>query len=138
MYKKMHDWSDNYAWTDDEILTWVCIYYFSQPGPEASNNIYYAIEHGHPTAFEAASVYAVVPFGVARFSNDLVLLPKLWNYTLGPVVFESEYETGGHFAAWERPDAIVQDLRAMFAKGVYNIVQSLLKGGESGPGIPRP
>jgi hypothetical protein len=45
----------------------------------------------------------------------LILLPKLWNQTLGPVVLENEYE-GGHFAAWERPDAIVGDLRAMFGK----------------------
>ena len=36
---------------------------------------------------------------------------------MGPVVFESEYESGGHFAAWERPDAIVKDLREMFGKG---------------------
>ena len=36
---------------------------------------------------------------------------------MGPVVFESEYESGGHFAAWERPKAIVGDLRKMFGKG---------------------
>ena len=46
----------------------------------------------------------------------MVLLPKLWNHTLGPIVFENEYEGGGHFAAWERPDAIVNDLRSMFGR----------------------
>ncbi len=45
------------------------------------------------------------------------MLPKLWNQTLGPVVFESEYERGGHFAAWERPEEVVEDLRKMFGVG---------------------
>jgi len=39
-------------------------------------------------------------------------------------VFESEYESGGHFAAWERPEAVVKDLRKMFGKsgGAYGVV----------------
>jgi hypothetical protein len=36
---------------------------------------------------------------------------------LGTLVFESDYDKGGHFAAWERPDAIVGDLQKMFGKG---------------------
>ncbi|KAM5341528.1 hypothetical protein ACJ41O_014559 [Fusarium nematophilum] len=116
IYEKLHDWSDDYPWTDEEILTWVSIYYFSTPGPEAASSVYYAMEHSQPPAFAAAAGYVDVPLGIARFSNDLLVLPKLWNQTLGPVVFESEYEKGGHFAAWERPDAIVQDLRAMFGE----------------------
>jgi len=48
----------------------------------------------------------------------------LWNQTMGPLVLESVYEKGGHFAVWERPDAIVDDLRKMFGKkgGAYNCV----------------
>jgi hypothetical protein len=114
IYEKLHAWSDNYKWSDEDILTWVSIYYFSIPGPEAASNVYYAMEHSQPGAFVAQQTYIDVPFGVARFSNDLLTFPKLWNQTLGPLVFESEYDTGGHFAAWERPDAIVKDLRSMF------------------------
>ncbi|KAF2734206.1 alpha/beta-hydrolase [Polyplosphaeria fusca] len=117
LYEKMHDWTDNYPWSDDEILTWVSIYYFSTPGPDASSNVYYAMEHHDPPAFAASQVYIKVPFGVARFHNDLVMLPKLWNHTLGPFVFDSEHERGGHFAAWERPDVIVKDLLEMFHGG---------------------
>ena len=32
------------------------------------------------------------------------------------VVFESEHETGGHFAAYEKPDLLVGDLRRMFGR----------------------
>ncbi|KAL1600640.1 hypothetical protein SLS60_007027 [Paraconiothyrium brasiliense] len=119
IYEKLHDWVDlNYTWTDDEICTWVSIYWFSTPGPAASSRVFYEFEHRTPEgAFPASQAYIDVPLGVARFANDTVLLPRLWNQTLGPVVYESEYDEGGHFAAWERPDAIAKDLQAMFGRG---------------------
>lgn len=43
VYEKLHDWTDDYPWTDDEILTWVSIYYFSTAGPAASARIYYEV-----------------------------------------------------------------------------------------------
>jgi hypothetical protein len=55
--------------------------------------------------------------GTAQFPKELVQFPKLWNKSMGPLVLASEYDYGGHFAAWERPDAIVKDLREMFGKG---------------------
>lgn len=118
IYEKLHDWSDDYPWTDEEILTWVSIYYFSTPGPDASSKVYYTFEHCDPPAFAAAGAYADVPLGISRFLNDLVLLPKSWNRTLGPIVYEAEHEKGGHFAAWERPGAIIGDLRLMFGESV--------------------
>jgi hypothetical protein len=33
------------------------------------------------------------------------------------VVFESEHAAGGHFAAYEKPEALADDLRRMFGKG---------------------
>lgn len=117
LYEKLHDWTDNYSWTDDEILTWVSIYYFSTAGPAASSYSYYIIEHSDPGAFAASQKYIDVPLGIARFAKDLILLPKLWNKSLGPIVLESEYSKGGHFAAWECPEDIVRDLRTMFGEG---------------------
>ena len=34
----------------------------------------------------------------------------------GRVVFESEHKVGGHFAAYEQPEALVDDLRNMFGR----------------------
>ena len=47
-----------------------------------------------------------------------------WARTIGNVVFESEHESGGHFAAHEKPEALVSDLRKMFGKGgpAYGVV----------------
>jgi pimeloyl-ACP methyl ester carboxylesterase len=124
LLETFHDWVDDYKWTDDEILTWVSIYYFSRAGPASSNYIYYAIEHADVSPFVAAQKYSEVPLGISRFPKDLILLPKLWNHTLGPIVFEKEHQKGGHFAAWENPGAIVDDLRTMFGKngGAFNVV----------------
>jgi hypothetical protein len=51
-----------------------------------------------------------------KFPKELMQYPKLWNKTMGPLVLASEYDRGDHFATWERPDAIVKDLREMFGK----------------------
>ncbi len=40
-----------------------------------------------------------------------------WARTTGNVVFESEHTSGGHFAAHERPQELVEDVRKMFGRG---------------------
>ncbi|KAI1194768.1 microsomal epoxide hydrolase [Nemania serpens] len=124
IYEKLHDWSDNYPWTDDEVCTWVSIYWFSTAGPTASTRIYY--ERQHSSSSEQANrlrqpdprAYSPgVKIGYSHFPMDLAILPSTWVRTLGAVVFERDHEDGGHFASWERPDEIVQDLRDMFGKG---------------------
>lgn len=126
IYEKLHDWSDNYPWTEDEILTWISIYYFSTAGPAASQRIYYEFTHDPKQSMQSWGRYIPdVKLGIARFPKELGLMPKLWNQTMGPLVFESEYESGGHFAAWEKPEAVVDDLRKMFGKdgGAFAVVK---------------
>jgi hypothetical protein len=36
---------------------------------------------------------------------------------MGNIVFDGEHESGGHFAAYERPQDLADDLRKMFGKG---------------------
>lgn len=45
MYEKLIQWTDDYPWTDDEILTWVSIYWFSRAGPGASVRTYFEAEN---------------------------------------------------------------------------------------------
>jgi hypothetical protein len=49
--------------------------------------------------------------------KEIGLIPKSWARTLGPVVYESENESGGHFMAHERPEFLARDLKTMFGKG---------------------
>lgn len=120
IYEKLHDWTDGYPWTDDEILTWVSIYYFSTAGPAASLRIYYEATHsgqGGVSRDRTQEWIGNVKLGMAHSPRELTVVPSTWARTLGPVVFESFKESGGHFAAWENPRGIAQDLVAMFGKG---------------------
>lgn len=129
IYEKLHDWTDSYPWTDDEILTWVSIYWFSTAGPVAHIRIYYEAMHNAtpviPTRDTLIGWIPSVKLGMAFFPKELTVVPRTWGRTLGPVVYKSENEQGGHFAAWERPDVIAADLLKMFQKGgpCYNIVK---------------
>ncbi|KAK6443423.1 hypothetical protein LTR95_000250 [Oleoguttula sp. CCFEE 5521] len=120
LWEKLHDWTDSYPWTDDEILTWVSIYWFSRAGPSASLRIYYEATHsgaGGVTRDRTQEWIGGVKLGLCYSPRELTVVPMTWGRTLGPVVFESVKPRGGHFAAHEQPDEIVKDLRAMFGKG---------------------
>ncbi len=127
IYEKLHDWTDSYPWTDDEICTWISIYWFSTAGPAANVRIYYEAVHSTKvvTRERLTEWIPKVKLGMSHFPQELRVLPKAWTRTLGPVVFEKDHESGGHFAAWERPDAIVGDVRKMFGKGggAYGVIK---------------
>lgn len=121
IYEKLHDWTDNYPWTDDEILTWVSIYLFSEAGPAASVRIYYEAQNTHPKPREDREAQLGynphVKLGLSYFPRDLLVFPWYYGRTLGPVVFEKFHGEGGHFAAYEKPELLVGDLRRMFGEG---------------------
>jgi hypothetical protein len=119
MVEKLHDWTDGYGWTDDEMLTWVSIYQFSRAGPAASVRIYY--ESTHAPELTRADMLTRwiprVPLGLAYLPKEIAVLPMAWGHQLGPVVQQTRYERGGHFASTEVPEALAADLRKMFGKG---------------------
>ncbi|KAL8715114.1 MAG: hypothetical protein Q9220_001071 [cf. Caloplaca sp. 1 TL-2023] len=135
MYEKLHDWTDSYPWTDDEILDWVSIYWHSTAGPAATLRIYYEV--GHDSQFprgKSETYIPTVPLGLSHFPKELTVVPRMYGRTMGPVVFEKERERGGHFAAWECPEDLVGDLRTMFGKdgGAEGVVE-----GKSGYGVEK-
>ncbi|KAG6120507.1 hypothetical protein E4U13_006424 [Claviceps humidiphila] len=123
IYEKLHDWTDSYPWTDDEILTWVSIYQFSTAGAAASVRIYYERAHADPKTIAMVhdSYVPNVPLGLSYFPKDLTLPPLSWGRTLGPVVYEKVHTSGGHFAAHEVPELLVRDVKAMFEGGARDV-----------------
>ncbi|KAG5924581.1 hypothetical protein E4U53_003406 [Claviceps sorghi] len=123
IYEKLHDWTDSYHWTDDEILTWISIYQFSTAGAAASVRIYYERAHGDPaiTAKVSNSYVPNVSLGLSYFPKDLILPPLSWGRAMGPVVYEKVHTSGGHFAAHEVPELLVNDVKAMFEGGAKHI-----------------
>lgn len=124
--EKPHEWTDSYPWTDEEILTWISIYYFSTAGADASVRLYYEITHPAAATDSGSSLanrpiegwmkWNAVPLGLSYFPKDIIVLPSSWGRTQGPVVYEKRHEEGGHFAAWERPEQLVADVRQTMQK----------------------
>ena len=73
IYEKLVEWTDDYPFTDDEILTWVSIYWFSRAGPAAPCRTYYEFEQENALADAAVPN---IPMGVAYFPKELVNLPR--------------------------------------------------------------
>ncbi|KAI0065050.1 alpha/beta-hydrolase [Artomyces pyxidatus] len=113
IYEKLVSWTDAYQWEDDEVLTWLSIYWFSRAGPAASVRIYFELQR-------AGEIFnnprTSVPTGVSLFPKELLISPRSWVRASYNVVFEAEHDSGGHFAAYEKPEALVDDLRAMFGR----------------------
>lgn len=130
IYEKLHSWTDSYSWTEDEVLTWVSIYLFSRAGPAASTRIYYEFNNAPPgpgnlSSQEVASCYSPdVKFAIAHFPREILAFPMLWCRSIGDVVRESEFDKGGHFAAWEVPDVLAADIQGFLGKEgqAYGIV----------------
>ncbi|KAG1848728.1 Alpha/Beta hydrolase protein [Suillus subalutaceus] len=113
IYEKLVLWTDNYYWSDDEVLTWISLYWFSRAGPAASLRIYFELR----ADTEDMGRNPTIPMGASFFPKELIVLPAAWLRKSNNVVFESHHKTGGHFAATERPEELVRDVRKMFAKG---------------------
>jgi hypothetical protein len=131
IYEKLHDWTDNYPWTDDEVCTWMSIYWFSTAGPGANVRIYYEATHqwddpaSRVTRERTTQFIPHVKIGLSHSPRELRVLPSTWTRTQGNVVYERTWKSGGHFFAWEKPEHLLTDVRAMFGRGggAYGIVK---------------
>ncbi|QDS69134.1 hypothetical protein FKW77_010402 [Venturia effusa] len=123
IYEKLEHWTDDYPWTNDEILTWISIYWFSTAGPGASVRTYFEASDSSPDYGDGAARdtayfgFTKVPLGITQFPKDIVGIPRVFTQMLGKVVFQNWAEDGGHFAAWERPQVLADALRKMFKDG---------------------
>jgi pimeloyl-ACP methyl ester carboxylesterase len=56
-----------------------------------------------------------VPVVVSAFPDELYQAPKTWAQQGYPnMIYYKKHDKGGHFAAWEQPAALVQDIREGF------------------------
>jgi pimeloyl-ACP methyl ester carboxylesterase len=115
IYEKLVQWTDSYPWTDEEVLTWISIYWFSRAGPAASVRIYYEVVRSSDS--DQRLLQVTVPVGISFFPKEMGQSPRAFLRAESNVVFESEHAAGGHFAAYEKPEALADDMRRMFGKG---------------------
>ena len=110
--EKLRSWSDcggdvESVFPRDDLLTWVTAYWVT--GTIGSSFLPY-VERGEPLASRVE-----VPTAVTIFPKDLVPVPREFGDRLFDVRAWDEEPSGGHFGAWERPDAYVAGLRKAIA-----------------------
>jgi len=111
--EKFHDWSDPVkelpedAVDRDQLLADVSIYWFTGTAGSAAN-LYYEAMH----ADEWAADYDETPVGVATFSGDYSV--RRFAEPTNNIAHWNDFTVGGHFAAMETPDLLVNDVRTFF------------------------
>lgn len=56
-----------------------------------------------------------IPVGVSSFADELYRVPRSWAEQAYPnLVTYNQHDRGGHFAAWEQPHLLSEDVRATF------------------------
>ena len=114
--EKYRTWSDCHGdvesrFTKDELLTTVTIYWVTQT-IGSSTRMYFENQRSLWSMKQGERVEA--PTGVALFPQDIARPPREWaerSFNLGRW---TEMAKGGHFAALEEPEMLVEDIRAFF------------------------
>ncbi len=117
--EKFNGWSDldpNLAggveqkFTKDEILTDISLYWFTQT-ITSSARIYYESRNAPATQSPG---FVEVPTAGAIFPAEIYLTPRLWAEGQYNIVRWTIMPRGGHFAAMEEPELLIEDVREFF------------------------
>lgn len=114
--EKYRTWSDCHGnvesrFTKDELLTTVSIYWVTQT-INSSTRLYYETLR-HPWNMQQGE-RVTVPTGVAVFPGELSRPPREWGERSFNIQRWTEMPSGGHFAALEEPERLVDEIRAFF------------------------
>jgi len=100
--------------TRDDILDNVTLYWLTNTAI-SSGRLYWDTRQLPATGgfFDARGVQ--LPVAVSAFAEEIYTAPKSWAEKAYPkLIFYARHDKGSHFAAWEQPEALVNDLRAGF------------------------
>jgi pimeloyl-ACP methyl ester carboxylesterase len=119
--EKFYFWSDHgddlrQTFSFDMLIDNLMIYWVTET-IGSSMRYYYDSRHFRPPLL--TSDHVSVPTAICMWPKDLVVAPKEWAERFYNVQQYSRQTRGGHFPAWEAPDAYAQDVR-LFARKLYD------------------
>jgi pimeloyl-ACP methyl ester carboxylesterase len=111
--EKFRTWSDcggdiESVYTKDQLLTNIMFYWAPNSIASAANMYYEARREGK------GAPKVTVPVGVAMFPQELARSPREWVEGRLNIQRWTEMPRGGHFAAMEQPELLLEDVRAFF------------------------
>ncbi len=114
IYEKMWAWTDNDgraedALSRDAMLDNIMLYWLTAAGA-SSVRLYWE-------SFKLSPMTQIaMPVAASAFPKEILPTPRRWMEPYCPnIVHWGEMAKGGHFAAWEQPEAFVKELRTAFA-----------------------
>jgi pimeloyl-ACP methyl ester carboxylesterase len=116
LIEKFRDWADcdGDLWrrfTRDEVLTHITLYWMTET-IHSSCRLYY--ESFRAPLHFSKDDFVRVPSAVARFPKEEPFPPREWAQRGYNVQRWTEMAQGGHFAAIEEPELLVEDIRQFF------------------------
>ena len=114
--EKFRSWSDcdgdvERRFSKDELLTNIMIYWVT--GCIGSSIRLYYESRRQPWGLRQGE-RIIVPTGFARFAVEISRPPREWVERAANLTHYSDFPRGGHFAALEEPELLVEDIRAFF------------------------
>jgi pimeloyl-ACP methyl ester carboxylesterase len=95
--------------TREEILDNITLYWLTNTGVSASR-LYWEYKGGF---FNAKGVS--IPVAVSVFPGEQYEAPRSWTERAYPnLIYYNQLDKGGHFAAWEQPELLSEEVRAGF------------------------
>src|SRR5499426_10814 len=95
--------------TRDEVLDNITLYWLTNTGVSASR-LYWEYRGGF---FNAKGVS--IPVAATVFPGEQYQAPRSWAERAYPsLIYYNQVDKGGHFAAWEQPQLLTEELRAAF------------------------
>ena len=113
--EKFRGWTDcegdvERCLTKDKMLDNIMLYWMTGTAHSAGR-LYYEIEHGGGFAPDAR---VEPPVGIAAFPREVLRFPRSWAERRYNIVRWTDMPRGGHFAALEQPELLVDDVRSFF------------------------
>jgi pimeloyl-ACP methyl ester carboxylesterase len=100
--------------TRSSILDNITLYWLTGTGASAARS-YWDRARGQALAAGEAPPEVTIPAGFTTFPGEIWRTPRSWAEKAYPnLVYFSEADRGGHFAAWEEPELFAEEVRAAF------------------------
>ena len=98
--------------TRDDILDNVTLYWLTNTAV-SSARLYWEMRNSKAGFFDPRGV--PLPTGVSAFRYEIYQAPESWARAAYPhLVFYRAHDKGTHFAAWEQPQLLAEDMRETF------------------------
>jgi pimeloyl-ACP methyl ester carboxylesterase len=98
--------------TRDDVLDNVTLTWLTNTGV-SGGRLYW--ENWGASFFAVKGVSAAIPVAVSVFPDELYPAPRSWAERAYPtLIYYKKHDKGGHFAAWEQPQLLAEDVRAGF------------------------